>query len=191
MLNVISGIFSEGVPPIPPSTNSYESIQTYTVGSGGSSSITFSSIPSTYKHLQIRAITKTDGAGNGYSMIASANGNTTTADYHSHFMLGDGSSASAAAYQVTGGVYLIGTTTGAGSASQLFSPMVIDILDYASTNKNKTFRYLAGQDRNGAGSITFGSGLWINTSAINSLNLSVNGGNLVQYSSIALYGIKG
>ena len=32
----------------------YESIATVTVGAGGSSSVTFSSIPSTYTHLQIR-----------------------------------------------------------------------------------------------------------------------------------------
>ena len=36
--------------------SSYESIQTITVGSGGASTIVFSSIPSTYAHLQIRAL---------------------------------------------------------------------------------------------------------------------------------------
>ena len=40
---------------------SYESIATVTVGAGGSSSISFTSIPSTYKHLQIRAITRDTG----------------------------------------------------------------------------------------------------------------------------------
>lgn len=176
---------------VPASTTAYESIATTTVGSGGSSSIAFSSIPSTYKHLQIRAITKTDGAGNGYSIVAYANSDQTTANYYSHYLLGDGSSASAGNYQTTGGVYIIGSTTGAGTDSSWFSPFVVDILDYQSTNKNKTFRYLTGQDRNGAGSITFGSGFWNSTTAISALTLYVNGGNFVEKTKIALYGIKG
>ena len=44
------------------STNSYESIQTVTVGSGGQSTISFTSIPSTYKHLQIRMLARATGA---------------------------------------------------------------------------------------------------------------------------------
>lgn len=39
--------------PWSPSTD-YDSIATTTVGAGGAASITFSSIPSTYQHLQIR-----------------------------------------------------------------------------------------------------------------------------------------
>jgi hypothetical protein len=35
-------------------TTSYESIETVTVGSGGSATVTFSSIPATYTHLQIK-----------------------------------------------------------------------------------------------------------------------------------------
>jgi hypothetical protein len=38
-------------------TTSYESIETVTVGSGGSATVlTFSSIPATYTHLQIRVL---------------------------------------------------------------------------------------------------------------------------------------
>ena len=57
--NIVAGTFSAGVAPV---TSSYESIATVSVGSGGQSSIVFSSIPSTYKHLQLRAIARTDYA---------------------------------------------------------------------------------------------------------------------------------
>ena len=101
-----------------------------------------------------------------------------------------------------------GATVGAyGSSSQtaadylgLFSDSssypavsVIDILDYANTNKYKTIRALTGQDGNGTGTatdwrLTFGSGLWMNTNAITSIK-TVNV-NFRNYSHIALYGIK-
>ncbi len=57
---ITAGLYGTGVPPV---TSSYESIATSTATG---SSITFSSIPSTYKHLQVRALgvfSGTVGAG--------------------------------------------------------------------------------------------------------------------------------
>ena len=53
LLNTIIGSFSTGVAP---STTSYESIATVTVGSGGAANVEFTSIPADYTHLQIRGI---------------------------------------------------------------------------------------------------------------------------------------
>jgi len=49
---ITAGLYAGGVPPV---TNSYESIATVTVGSGGASSASFSSIPSTFKHDKLLA----------------------------------------------------------------------------------------------------------------------------------------
>jgi hypothetical protein len=54
-MSLILGILDSGVAA---STNSYESIATVTVGSGGASEVEFTSIPSTYTHLQIRALAR-------------------------------------------------------------------------------------------------------------------------------------
>jgi len=80
-----------------------------------------------------------------------------------------------------------------GWAANCFSTGVIDILDYTSLNKNKTIRNLTGREDNSAGIVIFSSGLWLNSStAISSLTLIDNGGaNFAQYSSFALYGVKG
>lgn len=170
----------------------YESIVTAIVDSGGASSITFSNIPQTYAHLQIRGIGKTDGAGNGYSMLISVNSDTTTTNYRTHYLYGEGSTAISGTYNTFSGVLFPGDVTGAGSNVALFGANIIDILDYSSTTKNKTFRSLGGQERNGAGNIGLNSGLWINTSAITSLSLTVAGDtNFVQYSHFSLYGIRG
>jgi hypothetical protein len=65
----------------------------------------------------------------------------------------------------------------------------LDILDYKDTNKYKTVRDLSGLDANGSGGVEFGSGLWMNTAAINTLKVYAIG-NLVQYTQFALYGVK-
>jgi hypothetical protein len=170
--------------------NSYESIATYTLGSN-QSSITFGSIPSTYKHLQIRCVSKADGAGNGYSLVVAANGDATVANYRSHYLEGNGSSATAGTYQSVGGAYFVGGSTGAGTNSDWFGATIVDILDYKETTKNKTFRGYTGHNRNDNGNIHLSSAVWLNTGAITSLTISIAGANMVSKSQFALYGIKG
>ena len=170
--------------------SSYYSIATVTVGSGGSSSVDFTSIPSTYSHLQIRMIGKTNRAATNQDdlLIRLGNGSLDTgSNYADHVLRGDGATASANAHTSQTRIGLdncLGTTT-----SGVFSGNVIDILDYANTNKYKTVRMLGGFDYNGGGWITLGSGLWMSTSAVDTLRLYANG-TFQQYSSFALYGIK-
>lgn len=158
---------------------SYESIATVTVGAGGASSITFSSIPQTYTHLQLRGFFK--GGDNLYGQFNSDTGN----NYKTHYLLGNGSSASAGVGGQADSVF-IGRAQGSGSN---FGGFVCDILDYTNTNKNTTTRSLASWDGNGSGEMFFFSGLWINTNAITSIYLY--GPSMVQYSTVSLYGIKG
>jgi hypothetical protein len=192
MLNVISGIFSEGAPPVSPT--SYESIATTVVGSGGSATITFSSIPSTFKHLQIRGIARSDRAVGGEGAWAYFNNDTSVTTYAVHGLYGDG--ATAAAYAIptpnSGGAQ-VGMVTGANAGASQFGAFSIDILDYTSTNKNKVTRSLTGHDQNGTGgTMRLISSVWLNTAAVTSIKLDTQGGgNFVQYSSFALYGIKG
>jgi hypothetical protein len=181
MLNVISGTLSSGAPPVSPT--SYESISTVSVGSGGSSSISFTSIPSSYTHLQVRAISKNSSSGNTNSVL-SLNGNAIG---YRHYIYGDGSSTGAGAAANGEGV-MSATST----AANVFGVFVMDVLDYTNTNKNKTVRVLQGVDANGSGVVSFNSFLYsTNTNAITSLTLTSSGTNFVQYSSFALYGIKG
>lgn len=160
----------------------YESISTVTV-STAVSSISFTSIPATYKHLQIRGIGKPTAAG-GQELYFTLNGDTTS-NYYSHQLYGNGASAVAASYGTTSNAYI---TYWSGSE---FGSFVCDILDYSNTNKNTTTRALGGHDLNGSGYILLRSGLWMNTSAVSTINLFLSSGNFAQYSQLALYGIKG
>lgn len=164
--------------------SSFESIATVTVGAGGASSVTFSSIPSTYTHLQLRGIFRPTTAT---WVIANFNGDTG-ANYYMHNLRGNGSSASAGAASEPYVYFILGATT----ASNTYAAGVIDILDYANTNKYKTLRSLSGIDTNGGGNIDLTSGSWRNTGAISSIVLSTNAlVSIPEYSSFALYGIKG
>ena len=168
------------------STNSYESIATTTVGAGGQSSITFSSIPSTYKHLQIRGIGRTSAGGESLRLRFNSD---TGANYANHELYGTGSAASAYAEFNVNSNFADSFAPSSASAN-VFGVGVIDILDYANTNKYKTIRALSGYDNNGSGYAVLNSGLWRNTTAIDTILLFFGSGNLTQYSTFALYGIK-
>jgi hypothetical protein len=160
---------------------SYDSLATVTL-SAATASITFAGIPSGYKHLQVRATYAASGAG----VLKLTVNSDTGANYKSHWLYGDG----AAAYGGVSSVSPNAVDCGYIGSANNFGASIIDILDYTNTNKYKTTRALSGNDRNGAGDIELSSGLWMNTNSIISINLVNQSGNLNQYSSFALYGIK-
>lgn len=162
----------------------FESIATVSVAGATTSFIEFTSIPSTFTHLQIRATVLQTNADNFYAQF----NNDTASNYSWHQITGDGASAGAAA----------GTTTTFMFVGNVNSPTtsytavsIIDILDYANTNKFKTVRTLHGSDANGSGLIALRSGNWRSTSAVTSVKLTPSAGTFKQYSHFALYGIRG
>jgi hypothetical protein len=169
----------------PRSTSSYESISTVTVGSGGQSTITFSSIPSTYKHLQIRAIAKSAGAFTQGRVKVNSD---TSSVYTLHQITGNGSTVTSNGYANEAGPVTIPIRM--PDTASIFGVIVMDILDYQNTNKFKTIRTLGGADLNGSGSMILSSNLFRSTSAISQLDFDGNGENFAQYSQFALYGIK-
>jgi hypothetical protein len=168
---------------------SYDAIGTVTVGAGGQSTVSFTSIPGTYKHLQLRMLTRTNGSQPSWQSIRF---NSSTTGYNNHTLEGNGSTASAGYENLVDRINL-GQTIGSSGLANAFGLCIVDILDYANTNKNKTIRDLEGWDANGSGAVILRSGLWQNTSAITEITLGPQnfGGTIYsQYSSFALYGIK-
>jgi len=191
MLNTLAGIIASSGGAA--AGGDYESIATVTVGSGGASSVTFSSIPSTYQHLQLRIfaqVTRATYGRGGYSMrVNSDSGN----NYSQHDITGNGDAAQTVGYASQSNITLglLGTTT-----SNAFGATIVDLLDYKDTNKYKTIRSLGGVDHNGliagfGGIIGLNSNAWYSTSAISSIVITPDFSPFTQYSSFALYGIKG
>jgi hypothetical protein len=186
LLNSIVSILDSGVAA---ATSAYESIATTTV-STSVSSITFSSIPATYTHLQLRWIARSDRAATQDFVDIRLNSDTG-ANYAVHLLYGDGAAASAAAYVSNTSVGLV-FMPGATATASVFGVGVMDILDYTNTNKYTTTRILGGADINGSGRIVLGSGVWMNTAAVTTLTIITdNASTYTQYSKFALYGIKG
>ena len=168
---------------------SYESIQTVTVGSGGVANFEFTSIPSTYTHLQIRGIVRSTLAGSGITQTTFRFNSDTGTNYSYHNLIGDGAitSSGAAANQTS---IIVTNAPQPSATASAFGFTIMDILDYANTNKYKTIKALHGADLNGSGQMILSSGLWRSTSAITSITVNP-GGDAVQYTHFALYGIKG
>ena len=194
--NTFSRSALAGNPLIMP--GSYESIQTVTVGAGGASSISFTSIPSTYTHLQIRMIGKCVATVlEQYNPRIRFNSDTG-ANYTLHFVRAYGTTVDkgAATSQTAGWAGVSTFPASNASYSNIFGVSVVDILDYANTSKYKTLKALNGFEANGIGNGTneagqsgFNSGAWMSTSAVNSITI-YSDSDFTQYSSFALYGVN-
>jgi hypothetical protein len=162
---------------------SMDAISSVTLTSG-TPSIQFNNIPQTYTNLQLRF--NIFGNANNDDLLIRFNDNAAS-NYAIHELRGNGTSVT-------------GTTTGtsmsamyaATNAGDTTYPVVgiIDIFDYVSTSKAKVIKIIEGKDTNGGGTVSFMSGHSSVTNAITSINVFYGGGNINQYSSISLYGVK-
>jgi hypothetical protein len=187
-MSLILGILDSGGAAAGGGT-AYESIATVTVGSGGASEVNFSSIPATYTHLQIRGIFR--GASGGLDLNQFRINTDTGSNYATHLMQGLGTSVDVSERTANTSCINGDLQPGSSSTANTFGASVIDILDYANTNKYKVVRHLGGVDMNGTGRVDFGSGVWLSTSAITAFRIFTFGVNFAEYSQFALYGIKG
>jgi len=174
-------------------TNSYESIQSTVIGTAVNT-FTFSSIPQTYKHLEIRYTVRGDRAVTYDTWIMWYNGVQNGNYYDAHVMYGGGTGSA-----ISGGSYSeygqnqmsMGLITEANASSNMFGSGVINIFDYTSS-KLKVTKCISGiAIGSAAGNYTM-SGLFNQTGAITSITLQhPTGGGLQPNSIISLYGIKG
>lgn len=179
---------SAATSPVTPNfAASFESIATVTVGASSQASISFTSIPANFKHLQLRWI-----AFNGSTWMRSVlklNNDTTASNYGTHGMQAAGSGTPTAFFS-DNTIKIGGANQTEGSGGPGVS--IIDILDYSNTNKYKTLRGIFGYDANGSGQVQTASVLWQSTNAINEIVITdESSNNFTQYSRFALYGIRG
>jgi len=184
-MSLILGILDSGVTGGGGGGFIYDSISTVTVGSGGASDVTFSSIPATYTHLQVRGIARSTSSE--CDVKVQLNGDTGS-NYAYSRIYGTGSATGTDISSSQTTMFYCGRIN---ASTSVFGANIIDILDYKNTNKYSTLRALMGFDANGSGYVSLGSGLWMNTNAVTSIKLIPHAGNFAQYSQVALYGIKG
>lgn len=164
----------------------HECIAEVVVGAGGSATITFSSIPSTYTDLRLLISARTSRASDGDYIYFSLNGS-----------------------QADSGKYMkaYGTTKDSGTVSDnylsipstnntanTFSVYEIYIPNYTNTTTKSIGSIGATDNMNvGSNALSFGAYIWsstsASTSAVSSITLTGRFANFVQYSRASLYGI--
>jgi hypothetical protein len=149
------------------------------------SSITFSSIPSTFRHLQVRMTARISTASGTGSFAVNVwfNGDNTS-NYSWHTLLGQTATVSSSGAANQPQFALNQTIPSASQASGIFGAGIVDILDYAQTSKYKTSRTLSGW----TGAVQLSSGNWRSTAAINSVTVDSNGYAFAVGSRFSLYG---
>lgn len=167
---------------------SYDSIATVTVAGANALQIDFSSIPSTYTHLQIRSVsTGTDNT----NVRMRFNDNSSVAYGYHGIQGGPGYGASLYTNYAINETSMMAYDQQLGTSTNP-NATITDILEYANTNKYKTTRTLSGSHSGSTNSfIFFQSGLWYNSSAINKISLYPVSNTFRIGSTFALYGIKG
>jgi len=113
----------------------------------------------------------------------------TGANYSRHYLIGTGTATASGAGTSANNIDILYINSSSSTAN-VFATNVLDILDYANTNKYKTVKLLAGADQNGSGAIGLYSGSWRSTSAITSITITPSS-SIAQYSTFELFGIRG
>ena len=170
--------------------NTFVKIASTTVGSGGASSIDFTSIPSTYTDLclVVSARFNTTFSANDGSGFCRVTLNNNTSNYTLRLLVGDGTGT--ASYNNTNRPNF--PCAGTNTTSNTFGSASVYFSNYTSSN-NKSYSIDSVNETNAttAYAILY-AGLWSNSAAISSIKLEelVTQANFVQYSTATLYGIK-
>jgi hypothetical protein len=161
-------------------------IASVTVGSGGASTIDFTSIPSTYTDLFL----KISGRNTQPSSILYLTFNGSTSGYSYRRLYGNGSSAASDSASSTSSIAFIAFQVSTYTANT-FSSSEVYVPNYAGSN-HKSVSIDEVTENNATLSVAaLDAGLWANTAAITSITLTPDSsGNFAQYSTATLYGIK-
>lgn len=163
--------------------NTFELIAAVTVGSGGASTIDFTSIPSTYTDLcLVSSLRSSDG-----SDYCGLKFNNSSSSFSSRQIYGTGSGAGSTTRSNND---LTAIQTPSSYTASTFSNNSIYIPNYAGST-NKSYSRDSVFENNGTNAIqTLEAGLWSSTSAINQVTLVHPTATFVQHSTAYLYGVK-
>ena len=157
-------------------TSTYVALATTTLGASASS-VTFSSIPASYRDLVLVA-DGTTAASDGY-VVLQFNGDTGS-NYSNVFMTGFGST--------TESIASTNTSIRRALMGNSQSNIIWQLLDYSATDKHKTVLSRSGS--NGSTNVAAAAGRWANTAAVTSIAISSESSTFSSGSTFSLYGIE-
>jgi hypothetical protein len=162
--------------------NTYQLIEAITVGSGGASSVTFSSILGTYTNLKVVCSVRGTAAYVNQSYQMTFNGTSTTG-ISARRLYGSGSATGSDTNTTPEGV-------GANATANTFANDEFYIPNYTSGNYKSYNIDNVGENNATTAYAMLHAGLWSNTAAITSIVFTASTGSFVANSTFYLYGIK-
>ena len=190
-LGIFSAAGAGGAP-----AGAYQLISTTILtGTQGSVSFDVSTLASTYRHLQLRVVPKTNEnvVISGLRIRLGSPTADSGTNYASHQLFGNNNAVSSSGNPNETWMFA-GTSAGANATGNAFHASVIDLLDAFSSTKFTTMRALYGNPESTAANSVVGlnSGVWRNTAAVQTIQLlSTGGASFVSGSRFSLYGIQG
>ena len=163
--------------------DTFVKIATVTVGSGGASSIDFTSIPSTYTDLVIKLSARDTSSNTNYNLIFN---NDSSAIYDTLRLYGNGSSVFSDKFTNQNAGY-IGWETQSTYTANTFSNNEVYIPNYAGSSYKSVSNDGVSENNATAAQQTFQSVLWGSTAAINRITISQT---MAEHTTATLYGIK-
>jgi hypothetical protein len=153
--------------------------------SSSAASVTFSSIPSTYTDLVVKASTRNSSGG---TCVIATTFNGQSSGYSVTRLRGDGTSASSG--RTSSATYLYFSLTDSTFTSNTFSNWEMYLPNYLSSTSKAVSNFSVSENNATASYIDTNAGLSNITSAVTSVTLTASGDTFVSGSSFYLYGIK-
>jgi hypothetical protein len=158
-------------------TPTYKPLATVTLGSSAAS-VTFSSIPATYRDLVLVVAGTTTGSA-GLRMRLNNDSGTNYSYVNMYGVASAGSETASSQNILFPGVVTL-------SSGQRFT-YTAQVMDYYATDKHKTVLYRANE--NNAAAVSANASRWASTSAVTSIQLSLSANSYDTGTTVNLYGI--
>lgn len=165
----------------------YEPIASTTLGADAAS-YTFSSIPGTFTDLRLVVVGRSTRTAQTYdSLFLRFNGDTAT-NYSLTYIYGSGSAAGSGRASSQGRMQIGRFNHSNGNSNP--GIVTADIMSYANTNVFKTALGASAASAENWPVARY-VGLWRSTSAVTSIEVTVETASLASGATLSLYGIKG
>jgi len=158
------------------------------VGAGGVTSVSFSSIPSTYTDLVL--YTSFRGDDGQAALLCTLTFNGSSSGYTERLLYGNGSAAQSAAHSTQSTIDWSVLMPGLTATSNTFSNGSIYIPNYAGSNFKSVSSESTAENNTTSSPFYVNAGLWSNTAAITSITLTATANKIVQHSTAYLYGVS-
>jgi hypothetical protein len=152
-------------------TPTYTALATVTLGSSAAS-VTFSSIPATYRDLVL--VINMAGTSSGYMNLVI---NSDSSNFTRVYAVGSSGGALSAADS---------TSFFGGFSSSFNNLQILNFMDYSATDKHKTILI---RENIGGSDTAMDTIRWASTSAITTIQIGTPSGDFASTSTLALYGI--